>query len=87
MKLIYPMGYLRKLDENMNDSLLDLQIPNGAKLVLVAQKTFTWSNDLTDQGIKLSNHNLTAHNASGDFQGVYGNIGIGEGKHYWEIKI
>ena len=24
MKLIYPMGYLRKLDDNMNDSLLDL---------------------------------------------------------------
>ena len=88
VKLVYPMGYLRHLDENMNDSLLDLQIPDGAKLVLVGQKTFAWSTELTGPRIKLSNNNLTATNPTHeDFDGVYGDIAISEGKHYWEIKI
>ena len=38
--------------------------------------------------MKLSNHNLTATNMShGDFEAVYGNIGINSDTHYWEVKI
>lgn len=83
------MGYLRYLDDYLDDTIADLQLPNDAKLVLVGQRSFSWSSKLSNSvRIKLSNNNMTATNFShDDFDGAYGNIAISSDTHYWEIKV
>ena len=42
MRLLYPMGWLRRLDAHINDTFIGQRIPDGARLVLVGKKSFTW---------------------------------------------
>jgi hypothetical protein len=46
IRLVYPMGTLKNL--NLDQTFEQQEIPNGAKLVLLGQKTFTW--DLNYKG-------------------------------------
>ena len=57
------MGYLRNLSEVLQETFLDQHIPEGAKLVLVGRRSFTW--DPTNKGpnVVLRNGNLTATRA------------------------
>ena len=50
IKLIYPMGTLKNL--NLEHTFEQQLIPNGAKLILLGQKTFTW--DLNYKGPNIS---------------------------------
>ena len=87
-KLIYPMGRLRNLNLCLNDTFLDQQIPDGAKLVLVGKQSFTWDINAKGDNIQLLNHNLTANKkVEVEYETVLGTIEISSGMHYWEIKI
>ena len=87
-KLVYPMGYLRNLSQVLNETFADQQIPDGAKLVLVGKRSFTWDPNAKGPTINLLNGNLTANKKQEvDYQTVLGSIDISSGVHYWEIKI
>jgi hypothetical protein len=87
-KLVYPMGRLRNLNEDLDKSFIDLQIPHEAKLVFVGQQSFTWNINAKGSSIHLSNNNLTANKKSeAEYETVLGNVMINKGVHYWEIKI
>lgn len=87
-KLIYPMGRLRNLTLCLNDTFLDQQIPDGAKLVLVGKQSFTWDINAKGDNIQLLNNNLTANKkVEVEYETVLGTIEISSGMHYWEIKI
>ena len=82
------MGHLRNLSECLDDTFLDQQIPDGAKLVIVGQRSFTWDITHTGPNIALLNGNLTAtKRKEHSFETVLGTISMSEGRHYWEIKI
>lgn len=42
IRLVYPMGYLRNLSDVANQTFLEQQIPDNAKLVLVGRMSFQW---------------------------------------------
>lgn len=86
IKIIYAMGTLKTL--SMDQTFEESEIPNGAKLVLLGMKTFTW--DLNNKGsnIQLLNNCLTANKKIEiDFGTVFATVGFNSGKHYWEIKL
>lgn len=87
--LIYPMGCLRRVDAYMNDTFFDLQIPDGARLVLVGKHSFTWDPNTKGRSLRLSGGNLTVRKASMevDYDGCFGSFPLKEDTHYWEIKI
>lgn len=60
-RLVYPMGYLRNLSLCLNETFLQQQIPDNAKLVLVGQRSFTWDLNAKGPNINLLNNNLTAN--------------------------
>jgi len=101
IKFIYAMGTMRTLA--LDQSFEQQEIPHGAQLALLGQKTFTW--DLNYKGsniqvgtlynlsLQLLNNCLTANKKYEiDFETVLGTVGFSSGsgghsRHYWEIKL
>ena len=57
IKLIYPMAMIRSLP--LDQTFEQQDIPNGAQLVLLGQRTFAWDANLKGSNITVTN-NLTA---------------------------
>ena len=85
------MGSLKNLP--LDQSFEQLEIPNGAQLVLLGQKSFTWDLNYKGSNIQLLNNSLTANKKYEiDYETVLGTIGFSSGngghsRHYWEIKL
>ena len=89
-RLVYPMGYMRNLNECLQDSFLDQHIPDGAKLVLVGRRSFVWDVNNKGDNILLRNNNLTAYKSPSspqEYETILGGILMGQGRHYWELHI
>jgi hypothetical protein len=52
IKLVYPQGTLKNL--NLEQTFEQQEIPTGAKLVLLGQKTFTWDLNYKGSNIQVS---------------------------------
>ena len=85
------MGTLKSL--NLDQTFEQLEIPNGAQLVLLGQKTFSWDLNYKGTNIQLLNNSLTANKKFEiDYETVLGTVGFSSGsggvsRHYWEIKL
>ncbi len=80
------MAILQELNPQLN--ILDYQLPNNAKLVMIAKETFTWDPRKKHPNIILSNSNLNANKTRSEtFQNVFGGLEMSSGRYYWEIKI
>ena len=65
-----------------------LDLPDNALIVVIGQKSFTWSTKLKGGDIELLNGNTTARKVKiQDYETVLGAIGFFTGRHYWEIKV
>jgi tripartite motif-containing protein 9/67 len=85
-RFIYPMGRLKQI--NLDQTFEQQDIPDGAKLILMGQKSFTWDINNIGANIQLSNNNLTANKKKEqDFETVLATEGFSSGSHYWELKI
>lgn len=91
IKIVYAMGTLKSL--NLDQTFEQLQIPSGAQLVLLGQKTFSWDLNYKGTNIQLLNNSLTANKKFEiDYETVLGTVGFSSGsggvsRHYWEIKL
>jgi tripartite motif-containing protein 9/67 len=91
LKFVYAMGSLKNLP--LDQSFEQLEIPNGAQLALLGQKSFTWDLNYKGSNIQLLNNSLTANKKYEiDYETVLGTIGFSSGngghsRHYWEIKL
>ena len=86
IKIVYAMGNLKHLD--LDKTFEQLEIPSGAQLVFLGQKTFTWDLNYKGSNISLLNNCLTANKKFEiDYETVLATVGFSNGRHYWEIKL
>lgn len=86
LKLIYPMGSLKELNDS--ETVDKHNLPENTNLILLVQTLFFWDPNMKGTDIKLSNNNYTATKSTdADYQTVLGNILMNSGRHYWEVRI
>ena len=99
IKFVYAMGSIKNL--SLEQTFEQQEIPSGAQLVLLGQKSFTWDlnykgpNILVSIGLflinssaQLLNNCLTANKKYEiEYETVLATVGFSSGRHYWEIKL